>query len=651
MLREVKPFSIFGVPVPALLAVIIFAAVLAGGATERLPQGIVLAAMGVLMIAAPPATWPDRKWIVVVIGLLAFAAIGLLPAAWFRAAAWRADVEGAGIILPVTFSPQPRLTLEAWLLLAAGSAWMGWLMAIPWDAASRRLGARCFTGGAVLLSVLALVQWKTGWCPPGWLSGEGHGPFPNRNHTAHVLALGGVLAVGCGADAAKHGRARAVPWLLAGCVVLAALAATYSRGGVLMFFCALAIWNAAVARQRKSWKILLLGLSALCIAAAAVLVLGGAIAGRFAGGQGSEVGFRFRIWSDAMGLLEASPLTGSGLGNFPALFPFYRVRSAIQSGVIHPESDWLWLGSEIGLAGVAFGLAAVWIALAGAWPLRRGTQRRLRGAALAAAVAAVLHGCVDVPGHRLGSVLAVLLVFALARKDAPPAATSFAFGVAFGGTRPPGAIDASGGKLAAVAVWRGIGLAMVVLGAWWINFTDDAARAEVLAGEGRFAAAAESAGRAIARAPLDWRSYFTRAGALARTGTVIEAVGDFRRARMLEPHFAEIPLEEGRFWVRRQPELAFAAWEEALRRSTGPEAAGVFGQMLIAAPDDAAFRARLLGLADGRAALQMDWFLGVPAAEAKSHLAEITEIAARCDEGRRKAFARRAAELGPSAPQ
>ena len=629
MLSEEKPFSILGVPVPALLATLIFAAVLAGGATEPLPEGLVLAAMGALMVAAPPAAWPDRKWSAAVIGLLAFAAIGLLPAEWFRAAAWRAGVSDAGILLPATLSPQPRLTLDAWLLLAAGIAWMGWLMANPWDAASRRLGARCFTGGAVVLAVLALVQWKTGWHPPGWLSGEGHGPFPNRNHTAHVLALGGVLAVGCGADAAKRAKVLAVPWLLAGCVVLAALAATYSRGGVLMFFCALALWNVSVARQGRSWKILLLGLAALCLAAAAVLVFGGAIAGRFAGGPGSGEGFRFRIWSDATGLIQSSPLSGAGLGNFRALFPFFRVQSVSQAAVIHPESDWLWLASETGLAGAALALTAVAIALAGALPLRRGTQRRLRGAALAAAAAAVLHGFVDVPGHRLGSVLAALLVFALARKDAVPAVAS----------------------RAALAMWRGLGLAMVVLAAWWINFTDDAARADVLAHEGRFAAAAESAGRAIRRAPLDWRPYFTRAGALASTGKMIEALADFRRARMLEPHYVAIPMEEGRFWLRLQPELAFVAWEEALRRTNAADASGVFGQMRIATPNDPAFRARLLRVVDGRPALQMDWFFAVPAEEAKPHLAAFAEIAELCDEGTRKAFVRRAAELVPPAPK
>ncbi len=624
-MNEAQPIPIFKVPARVSAVVVIIAAIFMGGATERVPQAIVLAAMGLLIIFAPPASWPDRKWTLAVLGLLALAAAGALPSAWFHTAAWRGVVQDAGIALPAGLSPQPRLTLEAWLLLASGIVWMGWLMASPWDAASRRLAARIFVCGLAALAMAVLAQCWTGWTLPGWLSSEGHGPFPNRNHTAHVLALGGVLAVGCAADVLRRSKARVVPWLLAGGVILAALATTYSRGGIVMFFSALGLWNVSVAWTRRSWKILLLGLSALFVVASALLVFGGAIAGRFAGDQNWAEDFRFRIWSDAVDLIEASPLYGSGLGNFAALFPFYRVQSVIQSGVIHPESDWLWLASETGLAGAALGLVAVWIAFAGALPLKRGTQRRLRGAALAATAAAVFHGFLDVPGHRLGSVLAALLVLALARKDNVPGMPS----------RFP------------VPAWRALGLAMVALAAWWMNFTNDAAHAEALASEGRFAAAVESANRAIARAPLDWRPYFTRAGALACTGKVVEAVADFRRARLLEPHYAEIPLQEGRFWIRRQPELAFIAWAEALRRSTGPEAPGVFGQMRMAVPDDAAFRARLLGLAEGRATLQMDWFLGVPAAEAKPHLAEIAEIAARCDEGRRKAFARRSAELGP----
>ena len=628
-MEEATPDPRFKVPPQVFAALLIVVAIFMGGATERLPQSIVFAGMGVLILVAPPMSWPDRKWEFAVCGLLALAATGMLPTNWFHAERWRDAVEGAGIPLPATLSPQPQLTLEAWLLLAAGIAWLGWLMASPWNAATRRLAARCLTCGLVVIAAFVLAQWCTGWRPPGWLSVENHGPFPNRNHTAHVLALGGVLAVGCAADAARRGMTRALPWLLGGCVILAALAVTYSRGGIVMFFSALGFWNVSVAWVRRSWKILLLGLSVLCVVASAVLVFGGPIAGRFAGDEGLGVGFRQLIWSDVIALIDGSPWCGAGLGNFRGLFPFFRTASVVQSSVIHPESDWLWLAAEAGSAAVVLALTAVGFAMAGAFPIERGTQRRLRSAALAAAAAAVLHGFVDVPGHRLGSVLAALFVLALARRDAVQRAAS----------------------RTTVMLWRGIGLALVALSMWWLNVPDDAARAEALSRDKRYPEAVERANRAIEHAPLNWRPYFTRAGALAYEGKLIGAVEDFRRARLLEPHYAMIPFEEGRFWLRLQPELALAAWGEALHRASGPDATGIFSMMLGMAPDDVAFRARLLDIADGHDALKIDWFLHVPADEAKPHLSEFAPLAARTDPYRRAAFIRRAAELNPASRQ
>lgn len=621
--------TIFKLPAQALAALVIVAAIFMGGATQQVPQAVVLAAIGTLIVMAPPSAWPERKWTIAVLGLLALAAAGFLPAGWFRAEPWRDAVQNAGITLPATLSPQPQLTLEAWLLLASGTVWTGWLLASPWDATSRRLAARCLVCGLVVLAVFVLVQQRTGWRPPGWLSEPGRGPFPNRNHTAHVLALGGVLAVGCAADAMRRGFVRGLPWLLATGIILAALAATISRGGVLMFFTALGLWNVAVAWSRRSWKILLLGLSALCVAASAVLVFGGTVAGRFAGGEGSGETFRFKIWNDTLALVSASPWCGAGLGNFRALFPFFRNESVVQSAVLHPESDWLQLAAEAGWLAVALALAAAAFAMAGAFPLARGTQRRLRGAAVAAAVAAVLHGFVDVPGHRLGSVLAATFVLALSRGDAAARIASDA----------------------ARFLWRGIGLSLVALSAWWLNVPDDAARAETLSREGKFTAAVARADRAIARAPLDWRPYFTRAAALACSGKIVEAVADFRRAKLLEPHYVPVPFDEGRFWLGRQPGLALAAWADAIQRTPPPADAGLFSKMFNMAPNDAAFRAGLLEIAEGRDALQIDWFLRAPDAEAKEHIAELEPAAARCDPGRRAAFEKRAAEIRAAPPR
>ncbi len=624
-MQDARTASFPVVRAPAFVPLLVLAAVLAGGATERFAQALVIAVIGMLLLLSPPPVLPGRGWCVAALGLLMLGAAGFFPADKFGVPSWRAPVEIAGIALPATLSPQPRLTLEALLLLAAGIAWTGWLMASPWGDATRRIGARCLVGGVAVLAILVVVEWFTGWRMPGWLGDSGLGPFPNRNHTAHVLALGGVLAVGCAADAARRSKLRTVPWILMAAVILAGLAASYSRGGVLMFFGALVFWNAAVAWSRRSWKILLLGVAALVLTASGVLIWGGAIAGRFASGSILAGDFRFRIWADTFALASDSPWCGAGLGNFQSLFPFFRAESITQSVVIHPESDWLWLVAEAGWAGAALALLAVGIALAGALPLERNSQRRLRSAAAAAAVAAVIHGFVDVPGHRLGSVLAATYVLVLARRDRDEAAES---------------------RVAPI-LWRATGLALVACAAWWMNVPDHASRAEELAGRGKFAEAAARATRAIERAPLAWRPYFTRAGALANTGHLVEAVADFRRARMLEPHFVAIPMAEGWFWVRTQPELALAAWSDALERADGPDVAGHYSTMLGARSGDPAFRARLLELAALRPALQVDWFLRAPAAEARERIAGIAPAAAECDAARRSAFEHRARELDP----
>ena len=177
-MEEVNPDPKFKVPPQVFAALLILVAVFMGGATERVPQGIVLAGMGVMILAAPPASWPDRKWLYAVCGLLAIAAAALLPAVFFYNASWRDIVQVAGISLPSALSPQPRLTLEAWLLLAAGITWMGWLMTIPWNSGSRTLAARFFVVGVMLLAVFMLVQWNSDWTPPGWLSAELQLPKP-----------------------------------------------------------------------------------------------------------------------------------------------------------------------------------------------------------------------------------------------------------------------------------------------------------------------------------------------------------------------------------------------------------------------------------------------------------------------------------------
>src|SRR5688572_13746773 len=91
-----------------------------GGATQVQVQAAVFAGLGLLFLIAPPRRWPDRTFLVAAIGLLALSLTAFLPVEWFVKNMWRTKVAAAGIELPDTVSPQPRITSECFLMLVAG---------------------------------------------------------------------------------------------------------------------------------------------------------------------------------------------------------------------------------------------------------------------------------------------------------------------------------------------------------------------------------------------------------------------------------------------------------------------------------------------------------------------------------------------------
>lgn len=607
-------------------ALLVLVAITWGGATTTAAQVAILVGLGLLWLVAPARRAPGRGFVICALGLVALAALAWLPVGWFAAEPWRRGLQAVGIVLPATLSPQPWLSVEAMLWLVVGLVWTGWLLGQHWEASDRVLVARILAGGTIVIASAALAAWALHVSIPGWLSERGFGPFPNRNHTGHVLALGGMLALGCAADAGRRERKKAFPWLIGAAVVLVALVVNYSRGGLLLFFGAIVLWAGVDAWQRKSWKSLAVGVSLVLMLVSLVLVGGGAFAGRFAGGADSQVAFRAWIWRDTLALIHASPWCGAGLGNFTALFPFFRSLSVNQQSVLHPESDWLWLASEMGWGGVALAMGAAFFVLRDVFPLAPGSRRFLRAAAFAAALAALIHCAIDVPGHRVGSAFMALLVMVLARGDSAPSVYSRTSTILF---RTFGFIALG----AAVALLR---------------TPDETVAAQALLHANRFSEAAAAANRAILHAPLDWKMYFTRAGARACEGRTLEALADFRRARTLEPHYIGLPFDEGRFWLQSQPMLALTVWREAVRRAHAPEEEELYGAMLVDAPDSESFRAQLFAIASDRPALQLQWFRSAPPPEARAQWKVVSASAEHLTPAQRATLQKRAEELGLS---
>ena len=219
-------------------------------------------------------------------------------------------------------------------------------------------------------------------------------------------------------------------------------------------------------------------------------------------------------------------------------------------------------------------IAGIAILVRRVFPLHEGTNQRFRLAALVAAILFVVHGLVDVSGHRVGTAFAGIFLLGMA-------------------LRRPAELNQS--------VWisrlfRLMGILLFASGIAWLVATryemslpgavgvENEMRKASAASQGRsFSETIQRTTRALEWAPLKWQLYFSRAlGKVGARRPVADVLDDFRRARFLEPNAYEVPYEEGVAWLATQPDLSIAAWREALRR-VGVGRVEMYGHMLALA--------------------------------------------------------------------
>ncbi len=568
-----------------------------GGATSLWARAALLGVTAAFFLCAPPRASLGRVWNGIFLALGALALTAFLPAAWFATPEWRhLLVENYGVVLPATRSAQPWLSAEAGGLFLAALGWAYYLFAQLPGPRDTRGAVQIYSAGIAVLASVALLAFRAGhqvpFWPPTLNALADFGFFQNRNQTANVLALAGVMMTALAFGNSSHSRKLRLLWLVALLLVGAALVVNYSRAGIALFFggtAASILASAGVAGSRKSSA---LGLAAMALLLAVFFLFGGKTLERFHAPANdpaeSWMGLRSRLQQDALALSEAAPWLGQGLGNFEPVFAMAREKSVTQGRALHPESDWLWAAVELGWPAVGLLLGGFFYGLKRCFPF----DGNLRVAAAICAAAFALHGLVDVSGHRAGAVWPAL----------------FLFGTAMNPRRP-------GEARAWVApVFRIFGLLLAAIGLWWMasdrwdwgrEFAPTTRtlarldeRLQKAKADGDYPLMISTATEALRIAPLEWGFYFHRACAEAVSHSSTQsAVRDFAIARHLEPHWAESCLAEGKIWLELdEPERAFDAWAETLRRA--PEIAPArYGQMLDAARTNVFLRAALVKLA------------------------------------------------------
>jgi O-antigen ligase len=546
-----------------------------GGATQKWEEGLVITLLGLWLLVRPPRFSLGALTNVVLLTLFILAAVAFLPARCFFQPEWRAAfVNDFGIELTSTLTPQPWITLSCLVSFAAGLSWLFVVSTQELELREVRFQLRLFTGGIAFLAAICIAFYLAQITLLFWHNERNFGPFPNRNQTGDLFGFTAIVILACAQDDVRKGRKRWILWILALVIILAAIILDSSRSGIVILVAGSAFWFGAFAFQQRSPSRLALGVSFLLLLLTILLLFGGQTFERFHlrdfGSAGISTDSRWRIFHDTFRLIRDSPWCGIGFGNFESIFAIFRNASLSDQRASHPESDWLWLWTELGWPAVVLTLTGIALLVSRVFPLREGTNQRYRLATVIAALLFMIHGIVDVSGHQVGWAFAAIFLLGLSQPRPLSVKTSQWTSILF---RFVGLILLAAGLSLVVAV-RGEKLLPGPVG------VSSAKQLSAVADRGRnFSETIALTTRALRWAPLDWQLYLARAVAEVELKQTTNAEDDFRRARFLEPIAYEGPLAEGNAWLPYSPSLAVTAWSEALRRA-GPLRPEVYSSML-----------------------------------------------------------------------
>ena len=556
-------------PTVALLPVL--ACFLAGG-TQKWEEGVVITVLAFCLVVRPPRFSLGVITNLVLFTLFILAAVALLPANWFFQPKWRAAfVNDFAMQLSSTLTPQPWITLDYLVSFAAGLSWLYLVSTQNLAPREVRFQLRLFSSGVVLLATICIAFYLVRVTPSFWHNEQNFGPFPNPNQTGDLFALTAIVILACVQDDFRKRRKRWIAWILALGLIGTAIVLNSSWSGIAILVVGSAFWLSALTFRKRSR--LALGVFFLFLLVTALVVFGEQTFQRFHlsnfGSAGISSDLRWRIFQDTFRLIRDSPWCGIGFGNFESIFAVFRDASLSDPRALHPESDWLWLWTEVGWPAVVLTVLGIALLVSRVFPLQKGTNQRYRLAALIAALLFAIRGIVDVSGHRVGTAFVAIFLLGLALPRPLSLKANRWVPILF---RVVGVGLFAAGMLLVIAA-RGQKLLPGSVG------VSGAKRLSVVADRERnFDETIALTTRALQWAPLDWQLYLARA--IAEVEVKQEsAVDDFRRARFLEPTDYEVPLAEGNAWLPYRPVLAVTAWREALRRA-GPLRPQVYARML-----------------------------------------------------------------------
>jgi hypothetical protein len=567
-------------------------------------HGILLGWVAALMLCFRPSVAVPKSWWCLGAAFALAGAACFLPAQWFHYPEWRIHLEKLGLNTGSLVVIQQQMAVEKFGVFVITVLVGLWLAGFRATSHQLRVWALAFTMGVACYAVLSKVMLDRSLTGP--LRGDEHyGFFPNRNHTATYLTMGGLCGLGCVLQALRDKR---FVWMFmalgATAVCLWALVGlSVSRAGVVLLMVGCVAWLPLVGlRHLGKHGTKLVGLLVLTAigfflvtdsevknrifstaeATKSALAPVGADSPENPVGNGVlQLDFRIPTALDTWELIKDFKWTGVGAGQYLYVFPQYRELASVHNDAdsLHPESDWLWLAAETGipatLAIAALVILATWKSVRS---IRRGRDRTLRAACLVAAWVVPFHGLVDVPGHLITLALSSVLLYTLSLSwsEAPRTPAIWPFRVA--------SVALTVGSIFAL-YWGGMmgwkhasGMSAKTLTEARRLYQEDRELQKAAAAQGtpyQPSASEDRLEQAIAllsaerkvlpldRAALRYQCYL----AFHFDDKFERIERDFLLEQALDPFWIGAPMRQAEAWARVDPNRAIPLWNLALKRA------------------------------------------------------------------------------------
>ena len=249
---------------------------LAFGAVDRVVQTALVLLLAVGAFLRPPALVPlaprGNVFVVTLVAILVLKEFA--PHQWFGGTRWRTEAENnLSMALSWTHHPEPARAFDALVTAVVAIFWLQWVRTLAAQRETRVAMAWILLGaGVVMAGVCFTLKGNQGGAilgirhTPGW---AGWGPFPNRNHTASLLAMAASGGLGCVAWAVVRRRKRLALAATAGVLlIVVALLVSNSRGGLVALAFGLTVFGGMIwwkHRDRRALAVIAGGLAVVAI--------------------------------------------------------------------------------------------------------------------------------------------------------------------------------------------------------------------------------------------------------------------------------------------------------------------------------------------------------------------------------------------------